>query len=253
MMFSYFKCRWFPRPRGDGPTQAERQRTRRKVPPPTRGWSRAAVLKDEKAGGSPAHAGMVPPQAASAARSARFPRPRGDGPPFIFSNMPSNMVPPPTRGWSPLFQFIGVAYTGSPAHAGMVPYLQLAPGTLYRFPRPRGDGPGICSVRNWRNEVPPPTRGWSPRATAADAIGVGSPAHAGMVPHQALEVIPGRRFPRPRGDGPRPHRPEAAKTKGSPAHAGMVPPHKGPARPPPRFPRPRGDGPTFIGVGAGNT
>jgi CRISPR-associated endonuclease/helicase Cas3 len=51
--------RGFPRPRGDGPWMRSIPRTVLRVPPPTRGWSRASPCKPPPVQGSPAHAGMV--------------------------------------------------------------------------------------------------------------------------------------------------------------------------------------------------
>ena len=131
------------------------------------------------------------------------------------------------------------------------------------FPRLRGDGPDGHPC--WRDapQVPPPTRGWSPRGWKARSGVSGSPAYAGMVPVVASDVGKIVRFPRLRGDGPqcglrrRPGWPvppptrgwspgypaRAALPRGSPAYAGMV--LQGDRDKPKRvrFPRLRGDGP----------
>ncbi len=152
---------------------------------------------DHCAEGFPARAGMVLLGVPRIRRSARFPRPRGDGPEWIPGKPMTGEVSPPARGWS---------LAGFPARAGMVPWseYQAVPGT--GFPRPRGDGPYGDRPRPEFGQVSPPARGWSQygyiKANALD----GFPARAGMVP--TVTPMPGaaRGFPRPRGDGPDEHR-----------------------------------------------
>ena len=116
---------------------------------------------------------------------------------------------------------------------------------------------------SYQRQVPPPTRGWSPRRDAGASPSGGSPAHAGMVPKLAGGRDGQARFPRPRGDGPGrlkkgyrflkvppPTRGWSVignvpglEAAGSPAHAGMVRWHRTNGRPKRGFPRPRGDGP----------
>jgi len=173
----------FPRPRGDGPFMGTVSAYISTVPPPTRGWSRIIFTPAARVRGSPAHAGMVPPRFRPPFRALRFPRPRGDGPATSDSPSLASPVPPPTRGWS-LYEHGKInVQMGSPAHAGMVLITQGGKVIPLRFPRPRGDGPGIGGFSINDPTVPPPTRGWSlknrPRPVRLD----GSPAHAGMVPH----------------------------------------------------------------------
>ncbi len=131
------------------------------------------------------------------------------------------------------------------------------------FPRPRGDGPLGIFARHPEDVVPPPTRGWSRLPGLFYPSVEGSPAHAGMVPHQASILDPQERFPRPRGDGPAretasrssfrvppptrgwslPNTLLQVRKRGSPAHAGMVPALLLGAVSRGWFPRPRGDGP----------
>ncbi len=152
---------WFPRPRGDGPWIKSMHVFRCGVPPPTRGWSRSGGGVRARNQGSPAHAGMVPRSKRRLARVARFPRPRGDGP-FIQSvEYRPRMVPPPTRGWSPVKFARPDCVNGSPAHAGMVPPHPARAPRHRRFPRPRGDGPVAAAAGDAAAAVPPPTRGWS--------------------------------------------------------------------------------------------
>ena len=109
----------------------------------------------------------------------------------------------------------------------------------------------------------PPTRGWTAHIHWASCAKLGFPAHAGMDPRTCRHGAGGRRFPRPRGDGPElgflapffdavspPTRGwthhlqrQRMRRQGFPAHAGMDlrRPHCRPRRT--GFPRPRGDGP----------
>ena len=132
-----------------------------------------------------------------------------------------------------------------------------------RFPRPRGDGPSLCSTGSRTSSVSPPTRGWTHSARARCALWRGFPAHAGMDLRaaDAHRLMP--RFPRPRGDGPtienvstvvnavspptrgwtRSYRTTAHDLRGFPAHAGMDLYARRYLYRTFRFPRPRGDGP----------
>ena len=213
------------------------------VPPPTRGWPRHVCRRHRKRSGSPAHAGMAPPAAATKRGPRWFPRPRGDGPrsyPFTFT-IP--VVPPPTRGW-PLSHLSSVSvWPGSPAHAGMAPVYNPVDLAAYGFPRPRGDGPMTGRDGNGASRVPPPTRGWPLSRAARRPKILGSPAHAGMAPRWWLTRLACSGFPRPRGDGPSINMALLPTTLvppptrgwplacwrsnraalGSPAHAGMAP------------------------------
>ena len=71
---------WFPRPRGDGPTERSPRVARGAVSPPTRGWTRSGSGQERGLDGFPAHAGMDRKSRSCSARTVRFPRPRGDGP-----------------------------------------------------------------------------------------------------------------------------------------------------------------------------
>jgi len=206
---------------------------------------------------------MVPWPSSKRPQSRRFPRPRGDGPGQLGNDNDFYMVPPPTRGWSRLCWGGSAALLGSPAHAGMVPFLTACQVSEVRFPRPRGDGPSSSQRSSVVSLVPPPTRGWSLNGAQSGRALEGSPAHAGMVPRCFMCRLREMWFPRPRGDGPEDEakwleatmvppptrgwspRPRArpARAAGSPAHAGMVPPHAASYRSERRFPRPRGDGP----------
>ena len=196
----------------------------------------------------------------------RFPRPRGDGPTRGRVNSQPIGVSPPTRGWTRWSRTAVHGSSGFPAHAGMDPESPVTPGSLSRFPRPRGDGP-VCACTSPRLiVVSPPTRGWTVRRRVGLAPGAGFPAHAGMDPRTPWAARGCRGFPRPRGDGPPrswelrdslgvspPTRgwtsvifDEAHAVEGFPAHAGMDHRHGHHAAEQGGFPRPRGDGPALI-------
>ena len=176
-------------------------------------------------------------------RSCGFPRPRGDGPQPLTPNLFASQVPPPTRGWPRSNAERNAFYAGSPAHAGMAPLAEGLAFLITRFPRPRGDGPRLGTIRWAGIEVPPPTRGWPPARNHCPCRYHGSPAHAGMAPNRSPYELDPDRFPRPRGDGPLmseditsakevppptrgwpPRRYQGiAIGPGSPAHAGMAP------------------------------
>ena len=151
----------FPRPRGDGPFSRWAAARRPEVPPPTRGWSPTPVIEWWSIMGSPAHAGMVPSSPVELSSSRGFPRPRGDGPIRRGRDRDLAQVPPPTRGWSQGSGRCARPDIGSPAHAGMVPWMRAPMSMATWFPRPRGDGPWHGLPCGDRDGVPPPTRGWS--------------------------------------------------------------------------------------------
>ena len=117
-------CSWCPRPRGDGPPPQRPRLCLYSVPPPTRGWPRAAPRRSRPVRGAPAHAGMAPRAPARGWQLSRCPRPRGDGPriPTIARWRP--MVPPPTRGWPSCANLLRPNVSGAPAHAGMAPIIR---------------------------------------------------------------------------------------------------------------------------------
>src|SRR6266700_999275 len=90
----------FPRPRGDGPSTPTASHLWSPVSPPARGWSVHMTSADHCAEGFPARAGMVLLGVPRIRRSARFPRPRGDGPEWIPGKPMTGEVSPPARGWS---------------------------------------------------------------------------------------------------------------------------------------------------------
>ena len=254
---------WLPRPRGDGPAMSEVTIDLIRAPPPTRGWTLITSKHIDLVHGSPAHAGMDPGRATRFGIRRRLPRPRGDGPFFADRPDGGHLAPPPTRGWTLLALGGPLLVLGSPAHAGMD--LARLRKSLHdtRLPRPRGDGPQDRGLVHAPPAAPPPTRGWTQRASMAFRRFVGSPAHAGMDPSTRRRMRLRCRLPRPRGDGPAgsmaksmrcqappPTRgwtvnPASAPCRepGSPAHAGMDPSTMRRRCAAGRLPRPRGDGP----------
>ncbi len=197
----------------------------------------------DEAKGSPAHAWMVPASPKWPISARRFPRPRGDGPLFVRMRLKLPAVPPPTRGWSPRLHVVRRPSCGSPAHAGMVPWLNSIAVIRPWFPRPRGDGPTAPRIASSRLLVPPPTRGWSLTNQVDPAFAAGSPAHAGMVPAWARCSFARPPVPPPTRGWSRTSVASVPSALGSPAHAGMVPFCAARRLLPPWFPRPRGDGP----------
>ena len=193
-----------------------------------------------------------------------FPRPRGDGPWDMSPRVAVAPVSPPTRGWTVSGAGVVDASIGFPAHAGMDLMHHFEPEAFGGFPRPRGDGPESVCREVLGIVVSPPTRGWTLRLRQLAVGFAGFPAHAGMDRGRRCPRPCGRRFPRPRGDGPLtttltiavvavspPTRGWTVRlgrgpchAVGFPAHAGMDPrgSHDWPGAN--WFPRPRGDGPS---------
>ncbi len=255
--------RRFPRPRGDGPHDLDGRLPEHWVSPPARGWSHQTMRAADDAVGFPARAGMVRYNLECLGKLKRFPRPRGDGPSRARIRLAGLEVSPPARGWSPISMSPRPILGGFPARAGMVPRWRPQCLLFRRFPRPRGDGPPNRSGCARCDRVSPPARGWSAISVFRLARAGGFPARAGMVRLGKYLMKPMPRFPRPRGDGPRPHRSHggcatvsppargwsllrnvlAVLDAGFPARAGMVPALITCPVFEVWFPRPRGDGP----------
>ena len=264
MTFGARSSKGFPRPRGDGPLPRRTKWTKQKVSPPTRGWTAACRPRRPTGEGFPAHAGMDPGFSSRSDRSTRFPRPRGDGPPEEGVEIVELMVSPPTRGWTPLRPARLLLPVGFPAHAGMDLVGRVDAQVPLGFPRPRGDGPATGVSFGISDAVSPPTRGWTHRRPGARRNSLGFPAHAGMDRRSLTARRPPPRFPRPRGDGPRPphvgssikavspptrgwtsfQRKQRGRVPGFPAHAGMDLSVASASVMTTWFPRPRGDGPS---------
>ena len=256
----------FPRPRGDGPLRHSRTNARRRVSPPTRGWTHQPESVVTGRDGFPAHAGMDPHSGWQDPRDCRFPRPRGDGPTYMVAINPSMVVSPPTRGWTCATALDISRDCGFPAHAGMDPDTIVHSLRFNGFPRPRGDGPSATPIIPQIAGVSPPTRGWTLQQAGRGRGLAGFPAHAGMDLDWDWGTIARWGFPRPRGDGPSPGRSTCCRRqvspptrgwtpggyrhdpapRGFPAHAGMDPALASRSSGAMRFPRPRGDGPSAI-------
>ena len=192
----------FPRSRGDGPVDVSHGRLRIEVSPLTRGWTRLHHRTVLRVGGFPAHAGMDPGRGSWRPTPRRFPRSRGDGPSQSNTLVVFNAVSPLTRGWTRRRRPDPCPAAGFPAHAGMDPRTSCAPVSSTRLPRPRGDGPQADALLADLGLASPPTRGWTSSLKGNEVVARGFPAHAGMDPPRRNESHPGRRLPRPRGDGP---------------------------------------------------
>ena len=243
--------RRFPRPRGDGPTPEVIRAVSRLVSPPTRGWTAEGCAVQDRPVGFPAHAGMDPRHRNTPVAGSWFPRPRGDGPNPVNGQILAYSVSPPTRGWTCCGNRRRDHPDGFPAHAGMDQRAPEPPAFRSNdgFPRPRG--------------------GWTSLRIDSTWAAGGFPAHAGMDPTTSYATFTYGRFPRPRGDGPRPWRASSSSLAvspptrgwtaymisvnvyplGFPAHAGMDRGYAPSVGSPLRFPRPRGDGPSSRACG----
>jgi len=120
--------------------------------------------------GSPAHAGMHPARASSAALPRWLPRPRGDAPSCSAAAWSVRTAPPPTRGCTLYVLQFALNVNGSPAHAGMHPSLVSSRQPYAGLPRPRGDAP-VCTIfKMCCDMAPPPTRGCTRRAAEGKII-----------------------------------------------------------------------------------
>ena len=136
--------------------------------------------------GSPAYAGMDPSGGTRAEILMRLPRVRGDGPSSCRLRQKSAKAPPRTRGWTLRQELYTALEPGSPAYAGMDPWIASLCTAYHRLPRVRGDGPALVTLGTEIPMAPPRTRGWT-RVRAFDRDGRrGSPAYAGMDPGRPL-------------------------------------------------------------------
>ena len=232
-----------PRSRGDGPFADRKLAYAVSAPPLTRGWTPGPLTFVYSGAGSPAHAGMDPPGPQARSAWPWLPRSRGDGPGASCSRDLLRGAPPLTRGWTRRRWHRPQRRGGSPAHAGMDHINGGSPSALSWLPRSRGDGPRLSANRASMLAAPPLTRGWTLSMGNPSRAKLGSPAHAGMDPPDALLDGDAVGLPRSRGDGP-PPAPSAepvnvappltrgwtrrvgqhlAPLRGSPAHAGMDP------------------------------
>ncbi len=253
----------FPRTRGDAPRIDRPHIQQVALPPHTRGCTRHRLTGRWSPPASPAHAGMHRSRDGLPCRGFRFPRTRGDAPAMRSRDTRCGRLPPHTRGCTLRRRSGQPRENASPAHAGMHPSPPAISATAARFPRTRGDAPGMRWRASHSAELPPHTRGCTWREPKGQKRPPASPAHAGMHPCCGRRGTSAGSFPRTRGDAPAyersaragallpPHTrgctfdnlAAAERLEASPAHAGM---HPGPARKPAAvtsFPRTRGDAP----------
>jgi hypothetical protein len=221
-----------PRPRGDRPCGAAASARIRASPPPTRGSTPTAPIRQRDVCVSPAHAGIDRSPITLPATPQGLPRPRGDRPRPRPPRPAPPRSPPPTRGSTPASAKRSPRCTVSPAHAGIDRYSRHLAPTRSRLPRPRGDRPRIGAELFKAIVSPPPTRGSTPLRVGCLHRPDVSPAHAGIDPPTPGCHGPTSSLPRPRGDRPLPRR-------GSDLHRLSPPPTQGstqggarPARPP---------------------
>ena len=172
------------------------------APPHTRGSTRIHRGWRWYSVGSPAHAGIDPPQASGRTPAAGLPRTRGDRPMWASLSLAIAKAPPHTRG-STLWGLLVLRLShGSPAHAGIDPRVMVRYLERLGLPRTRGDRPHASQDRDRPVVAPPHTRGSThPDQWCPDLAG-GSPAHAGIDPQQATTTLAWSWLPRTRGDRP---------------------------------------------------
>ena len=140
-----------PRTRGDGPCLSCFSLPLMMAPPHTRGWTFGMSRMACATLGSPAHAGMDPLPRRVCPPLRRLPRTRGDGPSTFARIQGGHWAPPHTRGWTLPSRGALRVQLGSPAHAGMDPWLTTVATDATRLPRTRGDGPGD---KTWEPTTP---------------------------------------------------------------------------------------------------
>ena len=196
-------------------------------------------------------------------RRLRFPHPRGDGPTCLAIFSRSGLISPPTWGWPGLQEGTRDDSADFPTHVGMARNCAHTRLRARRFPHPRGDGPPMMFTKIHRQKISPPTWGW-PDGTGREVGGaLDFPTHVGMARWWSYHFWRWRRFPHPRGDGPKiasspdsrgkispptwgwPDTPVHDWSMGDdfPTHVGMARRLSGCNSRPCRFPHPRGDGP----------
>jgi len=193
---------WLPRSRGDRPHTDYRSPMRSKAPPLTRGSTLSISPPPLTETGSPAHAGIDPSIGWTDPRSAGLPRSRGDRPYYQQGSPGQVAAPPLTRGSTRGRLHCENGPAGSPAHAGIDPGNHLWAAQADRLPRSRGDRPFPGALVSEDGGAPPLTRGSTLSGKCLLICFIGSPAHAGIDPMSATNVVPIRRLPRSRGDRP---------------------------------------------------
>ena len=128
----------------------------------------------------PAHAGMFPNGAPSAAPIPCFPRARGDVPGFPSPPCAMKLFSPRTRGCSACAELREHHPLVFPAHAGMFRGVDTGQHVQHCFPRARGDVPEIFHLEVFTVAFSPRTRGCSSLYSLIEMGPRVFPAHAGM-------------------------------------------------------------------------
>ena len=172
----------FPRTRGDVPWYFRNPHEAEWFPPHTRGCTLYGFPKSLHCVVSPAHAGMYLTSEIVSNKANGFPRTRGDVPRPELKSILVREFPPHTRGCSTLPSTARIFGGVSPAHAGMYPDRLLLREFTERFPRTRGDVPGVIHGYTPFLLFPPHTRGCTLEVRTCQEQQKVSPAHAGMYP-----------------------------------------------------------------------
>ncbi len=195
--------------------------------------------------------------------TARFPRPRGDGPDLYAFAQALVAVSPSARGWTRSQSGVPACLDGFPVRTGMDPRINILRSVTPWFPRPHGDGPPFAEKLNTVCRVSPSARGWTLGDLCPLIPPAGFPVRTGMDPSEMHLGTDAWRYPRPHGDGPgrsiactaaRAVSPSARgltlgqriimrHLDGFPVRTGMDPSAKWRKYPGNWFPRPHGDGP----------
>ena len=153
---------WLPRTRGDRPAVIVVVPVMVMAPPHTRGSTPITCLDPHHPGGSPAHAGIDPPDRRQKHRPTRLPRTRGDRPGGSVVGGGAGGAPPHTRGSTPCRRHRRPLRCGSPAHAGIDLPCLVSASCEAGLPRTRGDRPRQPGNSGSPDRAPPHTRGSTP-------------------------------------------------------------------------------------------
>ena len=151
---------------------------------------------------SPAYAGIDPLVVLSALSVQRLPRVRGDRPGHNPARESGRLSPPRTRGSTPIKGAVAIAFTVSPAYAGIDPDCIEVAGQALGLPRVRGDRPPRIDLVQQAGRSPPRTRGSTLDFGSGLCGRVVSPAYAGIDPRRWTRGYTPSRLPRVRGDRP---------------------------------------------------
>ena len=150
----------------------------------------------------PACAGMFLTRCYIVCTRSSFPRVRGDVPLWLGCTQSLPTFSPRARGCSSFEKCVTPSNKVFPACAGM--FLRVIHRILHpiRFPRVRGDVPGVWVGAKHRKQFSPRARGCSGRVQALVVTNDVFPACAGMFLCSSHHLSVSVRFPRVRGDVP---------------------------------------------------